>query len=330
MKLFLGPEISQMFWRLVYPLDRKPCWPAPVEGVGECACRAAEVRELLPSWVDACLEQSGALLDVLSFDSSRRRATASTVARVWGTEVPEGSFFEFGNGVVVPSPCFTFLLMAKQLSLPELVAYGDELCGLYAFDKKSPRGMRQREVPLVSLSELGRYLNGANGSPGLRLARKALPLIVEGSASPMETVDVMLLCLPVRHGGYGLPVADMNLEVPLGRLAASIANKQTCRGDLCWLDEHLIVEHQGLYDHDNSNAYSSDRARIDALKAEGYNVLELTSSIVHDLNAFEGIALFVARVFGKRVRSSCRGRLPQRIELRKSLFAWNERSGLPR
>ena len=164
----------------------------------------------------------------------------------------------------------------------------------------------------------------------MELARKALRYVVEGSASPMETVDVMLLCLPVRHGGYGLPVADMNLEVPLGGIAASIANKQTCRCDLCWLDEHLIVEHQGLYDHDNSNAYSSDRARIDALKAEGYNVLELTSSIVHDLNAFEGIALFVARVFGKRVRSSCRGRLPQRIELRKSLFAWNERSGLPR
>lgn len=330
MKLYLGPEISQMFWRLVYPVDRKPCCPPPFEAAGECACRATDIRALAPSWASACLEQSGARFDVLTFDYAQRRGTASTVTRLWGTDIPAGSFFELDGGVVVPSPCFTFLLMAKRLSFLELIAYGNELCGVYSFDKNSPRGMRQRSFPLLSLADLGRYLDGAGGAPGVELARKALRYVVEGSASPMETVDVMLLCLPVRHGGYGLPVADMNLEVPLGRLAASIANKQTCRGDLCWLEEHLIVEHQGLYDHDNSNAYSSDRARIDALKAEGYNVLELTSSIVHDLNAFEGIALFVARVLGKRVRSSCRGRLPQRIELRKSLFAWNERSGLPR
>lgn len=287
MKLFLGPEISQLFWRLVYPADRKPCWPLPVEVADQNACSAADIQNLIPSWVSTCLEQSAAPLDVLVFDSSHRRLGASVATRVWGAEIPEGSFFEFANGVVVPSPCFTFLLMAKRLSLPELIAYGDELCGLYAFDEESPRGMRQREAPLITLAELNRYLDGASGAPGSRLARQALPFIVEGSASPMETVDAMLFCLPIRHGGYALPEAKMNLEVPLGQLASKIARKQTCRGDLCWLDKGLIVEHQGLYDHDNSGAYASDRARIDALKAEGYNVLELTSGIVRDLSAFE-------------------------------------------
>ena len=329
MKLYLGAATSQVFWRIVYPGTRVPGWPGTAFDGGQCAVNAGDVSRYLPDWVDALKCFNLKKPDVLTFDADQRRRGGFHVVKIWSSDVPEGSFYNLGNDVCVSSPAFTFLQMARMLSLPELIAYGDELCGTYSFSPLSKRGMVQRNKPLVRLDALSCYLEGARGCPGAKQARKALPFIVEGSASPMETVDEMLLCLPYRLGGYGLPVPDMNLEIPLDERAAAIAGKKSCRGDICWPAINLVIEHQGLYDHDEAGSFEADRARVNALKAQGLDVLELTTSMVHDRRAFEEIALFAAEKLNKRVRKEHRGALPQRIALRACLFAWNRRYGIP-
>ena len=225
------------------------------------------------------------------------------------------------------SPCFTFLRFASELSLVELIAYGDELCGLYSFDQACPRGMRQREFPLVTLKQLQAYIESAAGCPGYQKARRALSFLVENSGSPMETFDEMCLCLPYRLGGYGLRIPLVNYEILVESEALQLAGRSTCVADLLWKDERLVIEHQGDYDHNSSSSFASDRGRIDALISMGYKVLELTWKQSCDLVAFEAVAKAVAAHLGKRLKKQHLGPTVQRLELRSGLLAWRHGYG---
>lgn len=335
MHLYLGGYISQAFWRLVYPEGRKPI-TADVGDArkgwrdtrkGQCACTSGSITSMSPSWVKRCKEQGYDVVDVLVFDKSDVRKSNSTKTTLWSGRVPPRSFCAYSDDVSVSSPCFTFLQMARHLSLAELIAYGNELCGNYSFDGSKPRGMRQRTQPLTSVKELERYIHGASDVAGLKNARAALRYMVDASASPMETLSEMFLCLPYKLGGYKLDPPVMNSEIHLDSHAAGIAMQRTCFGDLCWPGLGLVLEYQGKYDHDDRDSFSSDRARINGLKAQGLNVIEVTGGIVHNLATFEEIALHIATLQGKRIPRYAMGSTPQRLELRSALFDWNARYG---
>lgn len=330
MHLYLGPDISQAFWRLVYPDGRSPnASPHPPAPHDQCACSSTDIFSLAPQWVARCQEGGCEVVDAIVFDKSSTRASTNSKTTVWSGPILPGSFCPYRQNVSVSSPSFTFLQLAARLSLPELIAYGNELCGYYAFAASEPRGMRQRETPLATAEVLARYLSGADGAPGVKNARRAVRHIVDGSASPMETLDEMLLCLPYKQGGYGLRAPIMNYAISLGERAAQIAMRQVCRGDLCWPELKLIIEHQGQYDHDNKESFSADRSRINGLKAQGFEIIELTGGIVHNLEALEEIALHIAKLRGKRVPAYALGATTARLALRETLFSWNARSGRP-
>lgn len=130
------------------------------------------------------------------FDVKQRRRSKRVVAHVWSERVPSGSFYQLDSAVLVASPAFMFLVAATLLDKHALIAFGCELCGYYGFDESARRGFRKRTVPLVTVEQLRDYLEGAVGLRGYRAASVALPFIVPFSASPMETLDVMALCLP--------------------------------------------------------------------------------------------------------------------------------------
>ena len=219
--------------------------------------------------------------------------------------------------------------MAAVLSFAELVAYGDELCGRYVFDDREKRGMRKRATSLTTVNQLEGYLASAQGCYGRKAAFRALPYIVDGSASPMETLDEMLLCLPYRYGGYGVEKPVMNYDVELDERLAAFADRDNCYADLCWPDAGLCIEHQGAFDHNKALSFESDRARVNALTFLGYEVVELTHGQVSNLYAFEEIAVHVAKALGKRLDGAKLGPTVERLALRRSLFAWNIRSGRP-
>ena len=85
--------------------------------------------------------------------------------------------------------------------------------------------------------------------------------------------------------------------------------------------------HQGEHDHSSDVGYNADRARINALKEMGFDVIEVTSGQVGDLMAFEALVMRIARATGKRVDASKLGPIPSRLELRRELFSWNRAGG---
>ena len=319
------------FWRIVYPAKRV-LQDNTTNPIGDnCALTAHDVWNLAPSWLTRDYLAKGAhVIGVLARGGTNTHRKSSThVANLWNAPFPPGSFYALNNNVYISSPCFVFLQMARKLRFAQLIAYGNELCGTYAFDRNNKRGMRTRKMPLITKSLLATYLKDAKGCPGCASATKALPYIIEESASPMETLDEMLMSLPCRYGGYSNPAPTMNEEVPLPPKIARLARLTKCYTDMSWPNVLYDLEHQGLYDHADPQRYDADRRRINALRLMGYEVIELTHEQVADWQAFETLALHTAKVIGHRIDKSNLGLTGVRRDLRTTLFAWNAAYGHP-
>ena len=218
-------------------------------------------------------------------------------------------------------------MAAMILDLNQLIALGDELCGRYSFDSNAKRGFRKRAHPLTTKERLLHYISSADACPGLKKARRAINHVVEGSASPMETLDEMLLCLPYRLGGYGLGLPVMNDCVVLSKKAARIARRDIVYLDISWPPVKLDVEHHGKHDHSQPSDVSSDRARVNGLIEMGFEVIELTSEQVGDYLTFEYLARHIAKKLNKRIRKDALGATASRLALREALWNWNASGG---
>ena len=331
MKLVFDIASSMEFWRQRYPLDRTPTAPRPISldvYANRCATKKRDIAKLLPDWADSpFLAPMGGVFHALSFDRSQCRQLKSMAVHSWSGNVPEGSFYELDGGILIESPAFMFLHAATVLDFTSLIAFGDELCGLYSFDVREKRGFRRRKQPLIAREALANYLARAGGCQGKNLATRALPYVVDSSASPMETFDEMTMCLPRMRGGYGLPQPAMNHEVSLTERAARVARRRKCYLDMGYPGAMLDVEHHGKLDHTSDEEKARDFERVGGLREMGYEVIELTWAQISDPVAYEIIIERIARIVGKRLTKQVLGANAERTQLRKTILNWNASSG---
>ena len=326
--LLLSHMTSADFWRKVYPTDKVPAEPNCTVPRESLTCSAEETWCIAPSWITpGFLSDENGIVHLTVCDRNDRRKSSSHICHLWKNDFPGGSFYRLSDEVYVASPAFTFLQLAQELSLAQLVAYGNEICGLYSFDSAHERGLRQRDAALTTVEKLRSYVDNARGFRGQVKAAKAVAMIAPNSASPLETTVEMLQCLPYRYGGYGLPIPTMNCKVQLSDEAASIARRSYVKADICWPANKIDLEFHGEHDHASTQALHSDRARTNALSLMNYRVIEITSHELFDLGAFEAITREIGDLLGKRVAKEYRGALPQRVALRQTLFDWNRASG---
>ena len=327
MILVLDIASSIEFWRQRYPLNRSPKAQIP-HAFSTCAECKRDILPLMPTWIDdEFLAPTDGRLHVLTLDHRFSKKTNSFAVHSWSGALPPGSLLELSPHVYVESPAFMFLHAAQILSPSALIAFGDELCGLYSFDRREERGFRKRTAPLLSKLALERYLLQAKRCRGHEMCKNVLPHIIERSASPMETFDEMTTCLPYRKGGYGILQPAMNVGVPLSSRAARIAKRKTVYLDMGYVTKSLDIEHHGKLDHSSDEDKASDRARVNALAEMGFEVVELTADQVSDLYAYEYIVERIARKLGKRLDKRAMGATPQRVALRQAIFDWNRSSG---
>ena len=327
MMLPLDIATSLEFWRRIYSLHRAPTGARKLPQ-DDVALSSNDIEHLTPSWATVhFLEKCGGALHTIGFQKTDRRKGKAREIHVY-SRLPElPCFYLLDKHVYIASPELIFLVAASLLELPQLVALGDELCGTYSFDPDSKRGFRTRDVPLIAKEQLQKFLGNCANFPNIARARKALGFVVDNSASPMETALELLLTLPFRMGGYGLPQPIMNFEVPLSMRAQQIVKQEKCRADLCYIKQRIDIEYDGVLDHSSSDDMQSDHARMNALMEEGYEVIVVTKRQFDDVFAFEAIVLMVARKLKKRIRREYLGNLPQRRSLRKSLAEWNASFG---
>lgn len=226
-------------------------------------------------------------IDILVAKDSERLYGQQIRNHVWMRKIPEWSFVAIGPYVRLSTPEFTYLQMASILSVPRLAAYACEITGGYSLNQGA-RSFHARP-PLTDLSALGEYVSECAGVRGVRPARKALSYAVEGFRSPAETSLALLLTLPPRLGGYGLPPCHANYRIDLTESWERYLRTPYLLADLAWPAEKLVMEYDSDMIHGEPSVRDHDDDRKSALEAMGYTVITIRSQRLMDPTKLDNI-----------------------------------------
>jgi len=156
------------------------------------------------------------------------------------------------RGIPVTSPVDTFLDLARELDLVDLVVLGDSLVR---------RGVTTPEA-LVAAAE-------AASGRSVRPARRAARLVRAGVDSAMETRTRLLMVLA------GLPEPEVNIVFlrPDGSVARRL--------DLGYRDLRLAVEYDGYQHHKERAVYEEDLIRREQFEQLDWRIVTLVSKDVY-------------------------------------------------
>jgi hypothetical protein len=200
---------------------------------------------------------------------------------------PPDSVTRLSDDVYVTSPELTFVQLGRVESVPVLAQYAMELCGGYALAPWSRPGFEPR-APLCTLAGIECFVGSCAGMQGTRKASEALRLAGERSMSPAETRLFLLLTLPRRLYGYGLPRPLLNQRIDIPPDAQRRLRSDYLVVDLLFPGHGLVVEY-------DSRAFHGTPARLDhddrreVLQDMGYDVVVVRAERLENYQRFDGL-----------------------------------------
>ncbi|WP_139653611.1 endonuclease domain-containing protein [Raoultibacter phocaeensis] len=260
-------------------------------------------------------------IHVLVPNAAARTRNARVRCHVRPAQLPRNAFVQIAEDVFVCRSELSFIQRARNQSLALEVLDGLELCGTYRRTVGSRPTVYQVH-PVTSAAELASFAAKVGSMYGASAARQALRYIRDGSESPMESVLVVLFCFPVRLGGYGLPLPDLNFRIPTSDSARKVTGRSEFRCDLFWPEAKLVVEYDGHGSHDELKNRSNDGSRHAALVSMGFQTLRITSENVKNVRELDAIAASIAKKLGIRTRPTERDWSAKKDQLRNEILPW--------
>ena len=304
MDIIISHESALEYWRLY--------------GVAKIDPSARLRRATPPADLPAIKSVRGQLPSGLTFpvnlmvrNQNTKRKSETIKLHVYTDKMPDGCFVSVGGGVAVCSPSFLFLQMAGELPLVKLIELGLELCGTYSLPviddyygsgEEAVDRTLYKQPQLAGVKTLTSFVTRMEGFHGRKKALRALRYIADGSASPMETILFMLLTLPHKLGGYGLPAPELNRQVDLMTTYKNRLKKAYYKCDFFWSKAGLAVEYDSDYYHTGADRIASDSKRRFDLAAHGVTVITVTTGQIRNDTAFESLAKLIAEKLRRRLR----------------------------
>ena len=314
MRLFIGYSSALYFW-LRGSQGLWACEPSHATSLSRCAYNIGDVASFaLPR--DAF---GPGPLHIMVDNPSKRRKTVDPCYHVWTKPLARGGLVPIGHDVFVASPALSFLQMASNLSFFELAELGYELCGGYSRTPGIEPGFIQRYYTLATPDAITRFITKLSYAPGSEKALRALQRVMPNSKSPAESDMAIKTVFSPLQGGYGLPMAELNPEIPLTDEAASIAHKTSLYPDELWRKAKVCLEYDSKLHHEKASDRTRDSLKRNALGCMGYKVITVTPSQLQSVNEFDGIALEVARYLKKRIRPATQKVVQSRYELNEAI-----------
>lgn len=258
---------------------------------------------------------------VLVPDAASRPKGARVRSHIRPAQLPRNSFIQIGEDMFACRPELSFIQRANGQSLAREILDGLELCGAYR-RSVGDRPTRYQVYPLTNIADLTSFVSKAGSVYGVVAARQALRYIDNGSESPMESILVVLFCLPVRLGGYGLPLPNLNFRVPTSDFAKRTTGRNSFRCDLLWPEAKLAVEYDGYENHNKLEDRSSDGSRHAALVGMGFQTIRITRENVKNVKDLDAIAASIAKKLGMRVQPTKRNWSAKKDQLRNDVLPW--------
>jgi len=128
----------------------------------------------------------------------------------------------------------------------------------------------------------------------------------------VETLLAMLLTLPYKYGGYGLPLPKLNAPIGAAKVVKQgmgrqypdkrSASKNPFRPDLTWPGTDLVVEYDSEMFHSGSTELTKDSLRRNVLTTTGKRTITVTKDHVYSALEFDTVAKQIAKGIGKQLR----------------------------
>lgn len=303
--------------------------------VPDCAPSSDELAEKFS--VLAALGYDACPLELMVREPSARMRTERVTTHTQQEPLPVTSFIRIADGIWVVSPEHLCVQLATRLTRAELLVLMGELLGTYAL---SECGMYSRKAPCMTKDSLDRHLDALGGFRGARVARDVLALAPENSASPMETKLFLRVSLPMRLGGYALPVQAMNEKLEVRRIGRKEATVER-RPDITLLPKDASTDYAFValeYDgggHLTRAQQAEDQRRSNEILAYGGREYRVNKELYDNLDYMDDLMGAVASDLGRTPRRVTRAvrerRRLKRAELKRELDLidareWNGRA----
>ena len=302
MSIYLAYQSSLGYFKRTSALRK----PVSVSSLGDCECSLHALMQR-----ESALGSLGcdtAPLQVIVDDRGKVRASDWCSCRLWSHPIPPGSFVSPIRGIYVSTPEFCFLQLASCLSRIELIRLGYEMCATYRLDPREEKGFSECSA-LTSKERLLDYLDGTGDTLATHKAEEALAWVVNGSASPRETITSMLVSLPTEMGGreVGLPALNWELMMGEGRDAK-------CRRiDLYWPESRFGLEYDSDEEHSGPDELSRDSVREKEIELQGVRLARVTNAELKTEQGRELLHKTICKGLGRKyVAPSARGRYVRR------------------
>ena len=303
--------------------------PVRRKTLGDAICRAADVKSL-DETATRWLEHVSAPIHAFVGDRAQCTRTKALVTHVLDGGMRGGLFLDLGHDICISTPQFVFMQIAEKISLVETLRIGMELCGHYSRWRMEPRVLgdgyyKEYEenractflLPAaMRVQGVVAFLEGMKGRRGAVKARAAAKWLLDESASPMETATYLLLCLPRRVGGYGLPKPMLNPKL----VVKGPTGESERYPDLYWKSHNIDVEYNSDSAHSGEWARYRDSKREVELVVANVKVLPLTRNQLFDEDDFNAFAQGLRKLLAVRRRELDAGWEACRNELREALL----------
>lgn len=289
MAIFIGHKTALAYWRTH---DRN--WAQPISQAAPHENNSPYYSQIDTGilWKFSIDEKP---VSILVSCKANMRKSQNLSPRIWSGKHPSRSFYKIAQDLYISTPEATFLQLGKESSLIQLITIGYELCGSYGLSAQSDSGFLRRE-PRSNPQLIERYLEKSDGIHGVKAAKRASSYIAKGSASPMESLLSMLLCLPPSLGGFGLPRPELNF--PIETNEGGIVMR---RCDLYWPDQRFALEYDSDTFHSDASKLHLDSSRRSTLEKAGVHVVSVTKNQVFDRGQLFNLATIVSKRLEKRL-----------------------------
>lgn len=239
-------------------------------------------------------------------------------SHTWGdlTLLPEGSIRRGKGDVLVASPELTLATLGRTHTPLELGLFASELCGLYTLPKDSKEGIIQCK-PCTSKAQIAQFVEEMQGRDGIKTLRKALDWTVDRAASPREVQLALLLGASSHRRGFGLPMPELNKDVPLAGAARRFTSRSFYSCDLYWPEYDVALEYQS--DRYHKNRQLTDAVKFNALQAMGISLVTVTWSQLRSFAEMCKVANVLRELMGIRYRKPREGAVQRREALHQRL-----------
>lgn len=166
-------------------------------------------------------------------------------------DLADGDVVEL-RGLPVTSPERTFVDLAERLSVPRLVAVGDDLLR---------RGLCTR-------ADIARIVGCSSRQRGVCAARRAAQILDPRAESPRESLTRAIII----EAGLPAPTPQVDIFDGRGRFIA--------RGDLVYEDLRIVIEYDG-YHHLTLQGQRRDASRRGDLGLEGWLMVTVVPADIH-------------------------------------------------